>query len=234
MNVLKRIKSFILDLFFPNRCPFCDDVIKWDELCCESCRGKLVTAESSCEKCGKPECICGEKLYYDSAYCGFMYDEVSEKGIYSLKSGHGAGAAEFFGDVLSSRIKGEYDAVVPVPMTKKKRRMRGYNQAELIAKAVSDRTGIPVLSEALMKNSDDTEQHTLSAVDRAKHIRGLFSLSEGNVENLRILLCDDVMTTGSTVNECSRLLKNAGASEVTVICAATTRLKKALENKDLK
>lgn len=222
---MNKAAKFILDIFFPNRCPFCDGFIKWDELCCAECDGKIERSGNICSVCGKPECICDSGIHYDGAVVPFLYEDVSKKGILTLKTGHGMTAAEYFGNAIADRIHGEYDMIVPVPMTKKKIFARGYNQAELIAKTVSAKTGIPVVNDALCKKSDKEEQHNLSREERIKHISGLFGEGKKNIEGKNILLCDDVITTTATVNECARILKDMGAKTVTVTAVATTPLK---------
>jgi ComF family protein len=111
------------------------------------------------------------------------------------------------------------DAVVPVPLSVTGLRNRGFNQSLLLAKAFSDRKKIPLVMDGLLKCRETGPQIGLSAKERAKNLRGAFS-SPGRFDGMRVLLVDDVMTTGSTANECAKQLLNAGADDVSVLTLA--------------
>lgn len=222
---MKKVIKYILDIFYPNRCPFCDDFIKWDALLCDKCLGSLQYIET-CEKCGKTECMCDKELYYDRAYVLFKYDGIVRESIIALKRKNGINAAEFYADKLSEQIlksEEKFDMIVPVPMAKSKKRMVGYNQAEVIAEFISEKLEIPVV-DALIKAENTIAQHTLSKEEREENVKGMFSSADISLEGKRILICDDIITTGSTVIECSRLLKEMGAEFIGVSLIATTDL----------
>ena len=111
------------------------------------------------------------------------------------------------------------DAVVPVPLGIKGLRERGFNQSLLLAKVISQHTKVPLAMDGLRKVRETRPQVGLSARERAKNLRGAFSV-RGNFRKMKLLLVDDVMTTGATVKECTTQLLNAGAEEVTVLTLA--------------
>ncbi len=111
------------------------------------------------------------------------------------------------------------EAVVPVPLSIRGLRSRGFNQSLLLAKTVSDKKKIPLVIDGLLKKADTPPQIGLSAKERAKNLRGAF-IATRQFSGRRVMLVDDVMTTGATANECSRQLIKAGASEVVVLTLA--------------
>ncbi len=114
------------------------------------------------------------------------------------------------------------DAIVSVPLSAGGLRTRGFNQSMLIAKVVSDNTGFPLVLSGLIKKTDTPPQIGLTAKERVSNLKGAFSASE-NISGKRLLVVDDVMTTGATVNECSKTLLRAGAKDVTVLALARAR-----------
>ena len=116
------------------------------------------------------------------------------------------------------------DIVVPVPMGKKKQKRRGHNQAELFARCIGRYLEIPVKNDILYKYDTRDEQHSHSARERSERVKGLFYTKNTDLSGMRVIICDDVMTTGSTVNECARLLKAIGAESVIAAVCAVTRL----------
>ncbi|MGN1481355.1 ComF family protein [Porcipelethomonas sp.] len=227
---MNKIKSFILDLIFPNRCPICSEFISFDSNICQKCKESLdkFTADGICPVCGKLECICSENIYYDRAAVCFFYENEVRTGILSLKDGHKE-FGNFLGNMLAQKISADIimqnaDFIIPVPMSKEGLRERGYNQAEVIAKEISDKTGIDIKNDILYKNSSEV-QHSLNIEQRHKNVSA-FCINNVTLTGKRIILCDDVITTGSTVNKCAQLLKSRGADSVYAAAGATTKLKK--------
>lgn len=107
------------------------------------------------------------------------------------------------------------DVVVPVPLHRQRERERGYNQADLIARPLARRLGLPYRSILLMRTKPRPDKHILSHSERWESVRGAFATRQGSqVDNLRVLLVDDVMTTGATLDACARALREAGAQSV--------------------
>jgi ComF family protein len=113
----------------------------------------------------------------------------------------------------------ESDAVLPVPLSRTGLRKRGFNQSLLLAKAVSDHREIPLIMDALFKKKETLPQIGLSAKERITNLKGAFH-ADRKVLGMRLLLVDDVMTTGATARTCSKELIDAGAREVTVLTLA--------------
>lgn len=110
-----------------------------------------------------------------------------------------------------------FDCIVPVPISRERLRERGYNQSALLARALSEQTGVPY-RELLEKTRHNRTQHRLSAKERADNVRGAYRAEP--TEEQRILLVDDIVTTGATVRECAKTLYRAGAADVACICCA--------------
>ena len=109
--------------------------------------------------------------------------------------------------------------IIPVPLHPKKEKRRGFNQTLLLCGAISEKTGIPVLENGLRRKKDTAPQSLLSVEERKENLRDVFEAAAG-VEGKRILLVDDIFTTGTTCNECARALYRAGAAGVCVFCLA--------------
>lgn len=224
---MNKFYRFIADIFFPNRCPLCFDFISWDEFVCSRCAEELKPfPEELCPKCGKAECFC-DTISYDRAFVCFYYEGKAKNGILSLKDGHKEFGI-YTGNLLGERIadsKLKADAVVPVPMSDESYKKRRYNQAEVIAESIAEINGIPLLTDLLYKNKSAV-QHTLTKAERLENTDAFGIKSRLKTDNMKIILCDDVITTGSTMNKCAALLKEMGAAEVYAAAAATTKLKK--------
>lgn len=224
---MNRLMKIITDIFFPNRCPFCDGFIKWDRLVCEKCENELpFTGKELCEKCGKSPCECSELLNYDRVYSVCYYKDKAKKSVLDLKNSNSSNSAEYFASILYEKILAgdiKYDYIVPVPMSKSKKRKRGYNQAEEIAVKLSERTGIPVSDSFIYKIENESEQHSLNEKERSEYVKIIFFCNDkAEIKGKKVLLCDDVFTTGSTVSYCSYLLKKLGAEYIGVVVAAVT------------
>lgn len=224
------IKLFVLDILFPSRCPFCGEFIMWNELCCESCRRILTAANDLiCRKCGQEKCRCNEKHSFDMVYGSCFFDDGNvADAVYRFKHEGESNLAEFAAADTVRHMKAEGiplpDFIVPVPMSVRKRIARGHNQAELFAKIFSKSLKIPMRRDLLFKRDTKDEQHKHNEAERKERVKSLFYGGNANLSGKSILLCDDVMTTGSTLNECAAILKNAGAERVIVSVCAVTRL----------
>lgn len=225
---LHTIRRYLLDIPFPNRCPFCDRVIPWNAYVCSSCGIALPLAEGICEACGKEVCICGAGIYYDQCIAVCFYEGIATQAVLRMKYGNCPDHAEGMGYLMAQRLLdrgGQYDMLLPVPMTKQKQRARGYNQADLLAKAISRHTGIPNYNHVFCKRKHTAEQHTLSKQQRQENLSNAFQVVQPRfVSGKSILLCDDVLTTGNTLSECARILKICGAATVSAIVFVTTKM----------
>ncbi len=114
-----------------------------------------------------------------------------------------------------------YDTIIPVPISRRRRKERGYNQSELIAREIAKRTDLDYQNQCLIKTKNIVEQSKLNKEERQKNIQGVYALQQPRkLLNKKILLIDDIYTTGSTVNECSKVLKEAEPKKVGVLTIA--------------
>ncbi|MDE5834180.1 MAG: double zinc ribbon domain-containing protein [Ruminococcus sp.] len=211
------LKRKILNLFFPNRCPVCSELIKENDRFCPECTERLTLYTGSFRITGASEC-----------FSALVYDKSVKQAVFLLKKGNCGNADYAFGAYLADVLKNNnvperVDFIVPVPMSKQSRRKRGYNQSELIAKAVSAETGIPVKC-IVQKVRNTKEQKTLGRAGRIMNLKDAFEV-DGDVTSKKILLLDDICTTGSTFSEIAVLLRKKGAEDV--FCASAMKVVKS-------
>ena len=154
------------------------------------------------------------------------YDDIVKHSIIDMKYNSCGVNAKAIAEIITRRLSNDNDNyfLVSVPMTRKAKIARGYNQSHLIAKNLSSFLGIEYGSKALKKNRTTKDQKLLTKHERALNLLDAFSVAQPEkVMNRDILLCDDVLTTGNTLSECARVLKLAGARTVTAVVFATVR-----------
>ncbi len=212
----KNFLDSLLRLIFPERCILCRRFIPKGHVC-DDCRNEetAVLRNLNVER-GKSSRLI--KVYAPHRYIGNY-----RKSIHKFKFGGVSHNAVAIAALIRDRVSAEAfqgaDLITFVPLSRDVRRQRGYNQAELIARELSKLTGIPV-KDCLAKVKQNKPQHTLSAKARAKNVKGVFAV-EADVKGQNIILVDDIITTGETMNECAKLLFRAGAENVIGICAAS-------------
>lgn len=202
------LKRKILHLFFPNRCPVCREIINADDRFCPECTDKLKIYNGSSEIDGVDKfCAC------------FDYDDNIKPAIFLLKDGICGNSAHAFGLYIAETIRNhgisqKTDIILPVPLSVKSMRKRGYNQTELIAEVISEKLDIPVCC-AVRKIRETEEQKTLDSDGRKSNLKNAFEVCNSEtVKGKNILLIDDVCTTGSTFSEIAFLLKRNGAGKI--------------------
>lgn len=200
---------------------------------CGACAKKVVPlGDNVCPRCGKPlgpyqakpkgGChICRNRpLYFSDVVASVRYGGPVRELVLRAKFGRLAVALHPLGEYLAAEAarKGlgeRADAVVPVPLSRRREWQRGYNQAELLARVLAKRLGLKVSARALVRARSTQAQACLSPRERRRNLYGAFSVREPRrVSGKRIALVDDVMTTGATCAECARVLKKAGAKQV--------------------
>lgn len=199
------LKRRLLSVFFPNVCPFCGRVVGAREYYCEPCFEMLPKIRHELDP---PENI--SRLL---ACC--WYSGIARDAVHMMKFGCVMYPADAFGLMMSETLRDvKADALVPVPSGIQSVEKRGFAPAEAISKRVSVRLGIPV-ENALAAKLDKTEQKTLSRKIRMQNARkSFFIINDSEVKYKRLLLIDDVTTTGSTLSVLAELLLNAGAADV--------------------
>lgn len=204
------LAQVIVQAFFPMKCPFCGDVVPMKEMACVKCVEELPSSPNNDKKA---------YVYLDEALSGYSYADKIPNCVSRLKYGHrylAELAADLMMDAIGKELKSrEFDLVLAVPMHPAKLKKRGYNQAEILARALSERLGVEYGENVLAKIKNNGVQHFLSATERRKNVQGVYKVvTSEEVLERRILLIDDVLTTGSTFNECAYVLKIAGAKWV--------------------
>ncbi len=226
-------KDRLLDIFFPPRCAICDIVIPMGQgHICQDCRKKLTYLKDPvCLKCGK-EISSAEEEYcldckkrnrtYDKGFPVFNYVPPVRDAIMAFKYQGRQEYAIFYAEEIYSRYGQEFkrlgvEALIPVPVHRNKLVTRGYNQAQLIAVELSKLTGIKLRTDLLQRTEFTMPQKELSDDERDKNMRKAFKggyAIESEISLKRVLLVDDIYTTGSTIEACTRILKAMGVENV--------------------
>ena len=217
------IISTILDLLFPPKCVFCSKVLnKADEGWCDGCTESLPYTDNYGKQDGDVFDFCISPLYYTGTVRRSVL-RYKFRNAYYYSDTYGKVLAECIRDLNNNgSFNAGFDIISWVPLSKKRLRKRGYDQAMLLATATALELD-EVAVEALRKHIDVQPQSDLGdKAERSANISGAYVVSDSDViAGKRVLLIDDVVTTGSTFDECSRVLLSAGA--VRVICAALAR-----------
>lgn len=235
---MRKIIREVADILFPRRCPFCDAVITAKEGICAACRMKITyTDEPVCKRCGQPVaderqeyCYdCNRKTHvYHAGKAVFTYQGVVKQSLYRFKYAnkreyaicYGQEAVRLWGSWILAR---QIEAVIPIPLHRKRQRMRGYNQAELFAREVGRNLHLPVRTDIVYRSVNTTPQKNLDDQQRKKNLKKAFTISQNIVQLKKVLLVDDIYTTGSTVDAVAQCLKEAGVEEVYVLCISIGR-----------
>lgn len=228
--------KFLTDAMFP--LDFTCDICKRETFGANICKDCLKTITFNdgvtCPACGRktvrPEiCLeCKAKApVYDKAVSPLVFYGGGAVLIQKFKNDN-AYLKEYFADLIKTKLDSlpPFDAIVYVPMTEKAKNKRGYNQSEILAESISERCGVPVIYDAVIKIKDTDEQKNLSKKERELNLEGCFKIPDKTaVKGKTLLLVDDVLTTGATAEAVSLRLKRAGATKVFVATAASVEYK---------
>jgi ComF family protein len=227
------IKREVIGDFFPQNytCDLCGQETFNGQNICPQCQPKILLNDgNTCPRCGRkttrPE-ICFEckaqAPLFDKAVSPLVYGEGTALLIAKYK--HGAAYLKnYFAELLEEATTKlpPFDGIVYVPMSDKAEHKRGYNQSKLLACALAKKLNVPVYGKMLQKRKDTNEQKSLSKRERAQNLQGCFHVHERKLcAGKRLLLIDDVLTTGATANEVSRVLKGANAQKVYLLTIAS-------------
>ena len=233
-----KFHKFIASLLYPVCCPYCGRVIAADKELCAACDGKLPRIEDPiCRVCGQglAFCFCRKKYRFYRCVTPFYYEGPAKTGMRRFKFQGKSEAAQPFAGEMANVIEEKIgfsiiDVIVCVPMTKAAVSRRGYNQSELLAVELSKISGVKYEPGGLVKEVEHMSQHMVGYHERWSNVIGAFGvLNAEAVKNKNVLLVDDVMTTGATLNECASALKFAGAKEVFCVVFASTRSRKLVK-----
>ena len=223
-------------LLFPQRCPVCTKEAHDSSALplCLDCWGSIAPYRGpACRQCGVPtvsvhtglcqSCIADPPAFSRAMSYG-IYEGVLKEAMHLLKFNKHRRLAKPLARLLADLDLPEADVIVPVPMHIRQLRQREFNQTALIANHLSRITGIPLEIDALKKIKETSAQIDVDRKERLRNLRKAFAASE-SVQGQRMLLVDDVITTGATVRECARVLAKSGAIEITVIALARSKPK---------
>lgn len=243
-NIFKRSFKLLLNIVFPNHCAICGNIIddfSPNDICINCVQRNMPYIHRDvylrCEKCGKVLdfdnriCICkNEKLYFDGVRSMLYYQSISVNLIHSMKFSHRYSLCEDFGFMMAHYYKNYilcHDVIIAVPLGKKRMHERGYNQSEITAKTISKVTNIIIIKD-LVYRKKETEPLSIvgdhskrkSVVKDAFRVRNSFKYK---VKDKRVLIIDDVFTTGATVNEMAKEIRdNCEVSSIGVLTIART------------
>ncbi len=214
-------------MIYPQTCYFCGKINK--SPICNACKTKMeYVGEPRCAKCGKPIRY-AEKEYCEDCKNGEFFFEKGKsiwihKGpvawsVYQFKYHNRRVYGEFYAGEMW-RLYGKditrwnIDCIVPIPLHWKRKRSRGYNQAECIARSLGKLSGIPVVSDAIKRIRYTERQKNLDNKERKRNLEGAFRISRKWKKTKSVLLIDDIYTTGSTLNEVAKMLKQSGVEKI--------------------
>lgn len=232
------IAKVLLEALYPPTCPICDIVVEKPAAICPDCRKKLHYIHSPrCLKCGKPveaeetelcfDCQRKPHEFYQGAAL-WTYTEETRQSIYRFKYENCRIYSEVYGEELVKHLgslvelwKGE--ALIPVPIHARKQRQRGFNQAQLLAEAAGRALNLPVDAQLLKRSRYTRPQKELDDSQRRKNLEKAFIIEKNVVQYKRIILVDDIYTTGATIDACARALKEKGVERVYFLCLCIGR-----------
>lgn len=222
-----------MDWLFPRRCPVCDRPTPGGERICPDCaEGLSYIQEPRCCKCGKhlteevEYCFdCGQKSHlYVQGAAVYEYNSISHS-LYRFKYKERTEYADFYGEdmarVLGDQVRSwEAQALIPVPLHKKKLRLRGYNQAEELAIALGKNLDLPCLSNAIYRQKITAPMKELDPLQRQINLKNAFIMGQIDVKLKRVIVVDDIYTTGSTVDAIAKVLLENGLEAVYYVALA--------------
>ena len=231
---VKRVGKYLLHIVFPRTCLACGKDLQYEDTSpvCPSCQNGLVLpGPLICARCGVvlksggAHCFhCraskGEKFKCKIIRSACNFNTYSRGLVYALKYQGADYVAPYMGELMAHRFSmlrelAGVKLVVPVPLFSKRKKKRGYNQSELLARAFCKQTGLPLDTETLVRVRDTDSQTKLGRQERTRNMTGAFAVKNPQyVKGKVILLIDDVATTGSTLEACAQALRQAGAKRV--------------------
>lgn len=222
-----------LELIYPKRCPICEKIVlPKGAFICEGCYKQLQWVNAPyCMKCGKPigspykeycyDCE-NKNFHYEYGYGMWIYDENMRRSIVGFKYKNRREYGDFYIHELLTHyrekiVRMEVDVIIPVPIHKRRYRKRGYNQAAILANGIGEDLGIPVEEKLLLRSKYTTPQKGLNDKERFHNLEKAFEINKKYTYNnnyKKVLLVDDIYTTGSTIEVCTNVLLQAGIEKV--------------------
>jgi ComF family protein len=238
LAALRRGTGWFVDSLLPPRCLGCGTIVGSDGLLCAPCWAALAfLGPPQCARCGVPfpadtgegalcaACLAEPPAYF-AARAALVYDDASRPLVLGFKHGDRTHAAPAFARWMARAGAGllaEAEIVVPVPLHRWRLLARRYNQSALLARELGRQAGLAIAVDALARTRPTPSQGGLGRAARFENVRGAFAVrprSRAAIEDRHVLLVDDVLTTGATVEACSKALIRAGAGAVSVLTLA--------------
>lgn len=221
------LSDWILNLLYPPVCPFCGKLSP--EGICAACRNKIVyVSEPRCMRCGKPlrdeaqeycQTCARRKSAIDQGRGLWLHTDPVSGAVYRFKYKNKRIWGRIFATELARRYAEqirdwEINEIIPIPLHASRKRQRGFNQSEVVARELAALTGIPCRVDVLLRIRKTVPQKKLDPDGRAANLRGAFGVSRSWRACEKVLLIDDIYTTGATVEKAAKMLKKAGCRNV--------------------
>lgn len=224
----------LIGALFPRRCPICDKAIREEEYICPGCAVRIRPIQwEKCIKCGKSipdggNCVCydcSRKIhYYDRGFAIFEYGDVKQS-LYRFKYN---GRAEYAAFYALAAVK-EYgrilrglklDAIIPVPIHRKRLSQRGYNQAEELGRELAKRINVPCISDYVIRQKATKPLKLLDEEERINNLKKAFITRSNGVKLKSVIVVDDIYTTGATVDSIAEVLRGDGVEKIYYLTVA--------------
>lgn len=234
-----KIGELIKEALFPRCCPVCGEIVlpKGSLICPDCLKALSFVRPPVCKKCGKElhneqqeYCLdCSRhKRSFDYGIALLNYDEAARRSMAKIKYKNKREYLDFYAEAVWKRygkqlLRMNPDVLVPVPVHPARKRRRGFNQAEILAGLIAGKMGLPMDPDLLIRNKKTRPQKQLSPAERLKNLREAFGPGKAAAHYETVLLVDDIYTTGSTVEACSRVLKGMGVKRIYFVVICTGR-----------
>lgn len=239
--MIKKLALSFLNVIFPKSCLICNKIISGGSFCVEDWNKLHFLQKPACDICFQPfefevedQTICGKcaqnRPEYFKALAVLNYDESSRTLITKFKYFDQTNLAKYFAELMFKQAKEilpNIDFIAPIPLHKFRIINRKYNQSALLAKNISGLSDKKVILDLLIRTKNNKPQASLNQKMRRKNVAGIFKVKEKYLEEIRgknILLIDDVITTGATVESCCKVLKKCGVARIYVLTLAKTTM----------
>ena len=210
----------LLDLIYPPRCAFCHKLLRYEgETVCKDCLSKLPYTGDLAEQTGLKQ--------IERCVSPLFYENTVRDSLHRFKFGQRTGYAGIYAGFMVKSIDENQiscDIISWAPVSRKRLRSRGYDQSELLARELSSRLGLPCRRLLVKQKHTMPQSRTRNAVQRRENVKGAYHCCDPEeARGKRILLVDDIVTSGSTLSECAKMLKEAGAAEISAVTVARKR-----------
>lgn len=234
MNKLQKFFKIIISSIYPKKCVCCGEIIDEDKFLCDLCDQKIerMNIEQFCLDCGceTDECCCKYNIYrFSGVVSAFKNSGIAQKAYYSYKFSKKEHYSTFFAEEICKTVKNiykdvDFDLICYVPSFRK----YDYNHCAYIARKISQQLNLPLHSALLSCVKKCKKQHKSTIKERISNVENKYS-SNYRIDNATVLLIDDIKTTGSTLDECAKILLYAGAKNVYCATVLGSAAKKAIE-----